>query len=303
MIVFCLLSGWLISRKKPRSLKSLFKTIINRYLRFAVPLLFVNSLIYCVGKTIGFSATECGSLMGNNWFASQYLLDLHFRDVIFSAILLDKTLNSTFWVIRHMFVASALIYCANYISQKVERNLQGLGIVATGLLILYPSTFFIGTCCVGACFDGILEKVTDKRMETHLKTLSVIAVIMLCGGQSTIASRIGFFRMNPFYEMLYSVVILLIISLSKGLQRNLERPVMNMIESNVSSFSMYILHWPLICALSARIMIYGVRMANSFGIVFLTNFVLSSMILVALVLGYGKTVEKLGDRILKIVAR
>ena len=89
VIVFCLLSGWLISRKKPRSLKSLFKTIINRYLRFAVPLLFVNSLIYCVGKTIGFSATECGSLMGNNWFASQYLLDLHFRDVIFSAIFLD----------------------------------------------------------------------------------------------------------------------------------------------------------------------------------------------------------------------
>ena len=82
-----------------RSLKSLFKTIINRYLRFAVPLLFVNSLIYCVGKTIGFSATECGSLMGNNWFASQYLLDLHF----------EMSFLVRFYLIKHLIQLFGLL--------------------------------------------------------------------------------------------------------------------------------------------------------------------------------------------------
>lgn len=271
--------------------------------RFAVPLLFVNLLIFCVGKTIGFSSAQCGNMMGNEWFAAQYAFDMRFSDVIISAVSLDKTLNSTFWIIRHMLAAFVLIYVVNYVNQKTEGKLRALGIVATGLLVLYPSTFFIGICCMGAYFDVILEEMANKRMENSLKVLSAIAVVMLCGGQSIIASQIAFFSMSPFFEMVYSVVILLTISSSQNLQGVLEHPVMNMIESNVSSFSMYILHWPIICAVSARIMLFVVGITNSFGTAFLTNLILSSIIMVIIVWIYGNSVEKLGNRIFKAVAQ
>lgn len=256
-------------------------------------------LIYIIGKTIGFSAAECGELLGNVWLDSKYTFQIHLYDVVKNSILLDNSLNETFWVIRHMFIASCLIYGSNYMCQRMRRGVDLIKIVLSVAFIMFPPTFFIGVCWAGSCVEVVLKKASGKESNCILKIIVGVSILMLCGVQNCIAEFCYFFRMNQYWEVLYSVLIIICIFSNKLVQKFLENSLLNKLGENISSFSIYMLHWHLICSVFSMIMIILITAFQSFTTAYVVCLFISIPILLFVVWVYDNTIGKLSDLLLK----
>lgn len=106
--------------------------------------------------TVGFSAKECGIAIENEWLMHQYTIPINIISVLKNSFLLGSELNENFWIIKHMLIASWLIYISNYICHKLKNEKLKIAI-AIGLL-MFPYTFFIGTVYLGSLFNMLTKK-------------------------------------------------------------------------------------------------------------------------------------------------
>ncbi len=83
--VFCVLSGYLASRKEIRSVKTMIREFVLRYFRFIIPLTIINVCIYFIYLIIGFKSTEFSIIYSNNWLSSflQILILLMLLQTVF----------------------------------------------------------------------------------------------------------------------------------------------------------------------------------------------------------------------------
>lgn len=96
---------------------------------------------------------------------------VHFTvgDVIKNSVILGSSLNSYFWIIRHMFVDSCLIYISNYIYCKYKND--KIKIPITVLLLLFSHTFFIDVVYLGNIFTLINKKIKEKNENVKVRVL------------------------------------------------------------------------------------------------------------------------------------
>lgn len=300
VVLFCMISGYLLARKKITTLENFFFSVFQRYFRFVIPLFFANLFAYVIYCSIGYYTAKCGGVLDNTWIASMYNTSMSFCSVIKNSITLGNQLNSTLWVIRHMYIASCLIYLTKYVSFRLRKDLFVLEIVVSVLMICCPYTSFIGCCYIGMCLEKMSKMCEENSLfQNVLFVLMILCVFMMCGGQSWIAYKTGLniLKMNLYWEVFYVLIFLLSIFINVNLKCRLEFRILNG-DGAQASFSLYMIHWPIICSVSMWefLLLYSVTSA------YLTSYVVTllvSIVIIAILSDlYGKYVGKLEKNIL-----
>lgn len=296
--IFCILSGYLVSRKKISCFKELLKGCINRYFRFFIPFMFANLFVYAIANTIGFSSRSCGQMISNAWFMEAYISDISILDVAKHSILLGSGLNSTFWVIRHMFLASCIIYISSYLENIFKCS--GIRIVVLIILLVCPYTFFIGVNYLGSIIPIIYKKIKGENKKLAVIVI-VIPLFMMSGVQNVIADvfNCDILYINQYWETLYSFSIIICICASKylkGLFNNI-----NLSKLSNQSMTIYLLHWPILCAFSAGCFMGLLKMNYSFEFYYFITLGITIAILGIIVFIYEETIGKISNKFLKLV--
>lgn len=299
--VFCLLSGYLLNKKQIKTVRDAINNTVIRYVRLALPLFLANCFVFIISRTFGFASVKCGTLYANAWLASKYSTSYSKADVLKNSILMDNKMNMVFWVIRHMFIASALIYCVNFISLKIPKYALILRIAVTCVLFCVRSALFIGVCFLGTWVDYLESKM--NRESSVLKILTMIALIMMLGVQNALAHISGckVLHVNPYWEAAYSFLIILGIRNSVKLQNVIER--VHLPDNAEISMTLYLLHWPILCSVSAAIFYECAKRKVPFYITHVVVFSVTIVVLAAIIYIWNQTAAKVSANAIKCVRR
>ena len=165
--VFCILSGWLATKKSIKSFRELLGAFLYRYLRFVLPVLIGIVVVWVIWRFGGFQNYEVGLMYSSDFLMDPYQQNYCFMDTIKSAILLTNQFIGPLWVLRDIFAGTCLIYAFNYIRNKSNmRTTFALGagflVVCAGLYKLYPllhsDLYYTLMTTVGGIAPSILEE-------------------------------------------------------------------------------------------------------------------------------------------------
>lgn len=291
LYLFFYISGYLIAKSQLKTVKDVVFKIINRFFRFAFPILFSYLVIYLIYILIGFHNGNTISLFQCNWFQKFYSYQYSIVNVFsgpFDVLFLGKCfLNEPYWVLREMFVASMIIYILKFCYLSISKRDQTLCflffiIIAFAFLFISPVIF---ACMLGMLIsiyetiDGILSKLYFK--------FGILFILVL---QHILFHNYIF---NAFF-------ILLIIFVPKV------RFMDNILSSKPVKFlgdiswGVYSFHWPLMCSLGALLII---KLQSEIGL--LASYVIACgvVLLVTLIISilFKNTFERLSSYLSLII--
>ena len=184
LYLFFAVSGYLLAFSRIEKIYQLFAKMIQRFLRLGLPILFAYVIIYIIYRTIGFHNGETVSLFDNIYFQNSYSDEYTIFTVMMSPIdvliFSECSLNSPYWVLREMFIASMIIYTANYLFKRFSsgnsliKTMIVLAVISITLSIflLFDSKIVI-FCLLGAVL-GWSEKNIDKLRAIVIIQLKII---------------------------------------------------------------------------------------------------------------------------------
>lgn len=139
VIVFCMLSGYLLASKHFSNLKELLVTFVKRYFRFVEPLALLAIFIVLIKFTVGFK--QRSSLVANEWIGLPMTVNL--GNLLKMVFLFDPYMDNPLWTMRGIFAGGILIYILNYLMDKVS--------IKRRTLIIFPLTFIL--FCIGLLYS------------------------------------------------------------------------------------------------------------------------------------------------------
>ena len=327
---FCIVSGYLASFKKISSLKELLLQLAGRYIRFVVPFFFINVITFVMYYTLGFPTLISSELLHNSWVSTFYNHPYGIDELIMASLTMDGTLNGPLWMMKYIFGGTCLIYIYNYIKNLLcgghssEKKSPAAAFVNVSALILMvisfifppePNFFHLVLVLLGAVMmylDGFIkEKLTsgDKAPVCDIIFLIValIPIVLDAGGLvnflSPFVSRnfpalLPYFTWNMYWVIGFSFFLILGIMNCSFLQKILEQGIMKRLAP--TNFSVYLIHFPLICCLSLKLYVLMVnRISYTREFIIITAVTFIGLFAAAPV--YELTVGKLQNRVIRIL--
>ncbi len=245
VILFFVVSGYLVSMSRINSLKSFAVKSVQRFLRLGLPILFAYLFIYIIGETAGFHTAETEELFINTFIQKTYSGNSSLWTVLrspFDVLILGNiSLNGPYWVLREMFVSSIIIYFLTYLRNRFScKNISlviSIAVLLAGLVIskiVFASIF--------GMFVNLIEKDYKELLKNKLFLL--FAVVFTASLYFIPRSRIAC--------LFFAALILFVPRL----------PVINAVLSSgiadfVSkiSFGIYSFHWPVLCSFGMIILL------------------------------------------------
>ena len=304
LFIFALLSGFCIAMSKIDTFKKLVQTIIKRFLRFVLPVLGANIIIYFIYREIGFHNASTAGLFVNKWFQGYYQVDMWFglavRDSVATVLGTGAVFNPPFWVISYFFYSSVIIYIGNYLESKMPDKFKYILYLAELLLAAYVLgtngfAIVLGAIWYKTWDNEFLAKIIDKRI---LSGAAIGCFILLSGGATWMGDVLGnnLFS-NPWLEIIYAAVILYAISKIDVLKKVFSNR--SLVALSKLSFGIYALHWPIICSITSLLFLACEFNAVSyFGIGIITV-----AVVFLFAIGYYFTVELGCGLFLKLLAK
>lgn len=301
VFIFCIVSGYVLSKKKINTIKELLEQTIKRYLRFMIPLLFVNIFIALMSRLHLFYIADCGTMLENTWAMNKYTGTYSICDVLYNSFTLGKGLNPMFWVIRHMFLASIILYFVSYIENKFsKRAYKAIGIIISLLILSYAPTLFVGACLLGRYLSDIVTCISAKKTTRKMTIIHIIILIfvicMLSGVQNMIGeiTSFEFVKISPYWEVLYAFVMLYCIGAVPTLKDTLSNKYMDLCSKY--SMSLYLIHWPVISSFSAFMVMLMAKKIH-FSVWYFSILLATSIIMILVLILYNNTVVKVETKI------
>ena len=303
LFIFALLSGFCIAISKIETIWKLIQVIVKRFLRFVIPVLGANLIIYFIYQTIGFHNADTVTLFANKWFQGYYQTDMWFglavRDSVATVLGAGAKFNPPFWVIRYFFYSSVIVYVGNYLESKMPDKFKYLLYVAELLLASYLFSTNGFAIVLGAIWykeqeNGILVRMANNRI---LIGASVVCFVLLSGGAVWLSSLLGneWFS-NAWAQVLYAAVILFTIGKTEALKKVFSNH--GLVQFSKLSFGIYALHWPIICSVSSLLfLMVDFNVVSYFGIGIITI-----VIVLLLAVVYHFTVELFCNLFLKVLS-
>ncbi len=156
VVLFYVISGYLVARSEVTSLPKLIKRIVVRFLRLGLSVFFTYCVIYVIYLIFGFHVKDVMSLMENKWLFSNYTEDPTIKTVLLSPVdvlLRGKpTLASPFWCLSGIFYSSCIIYVYKYVCARFKGEKFWFYYLAA-ILIFF--TFFRFNGVRMACLIGL----------------------------------------------------------------------------------------------------------------------------------------------------
>ncbi|MBE6002729.1 MAG: hypothetical protein E7232_01375 [Lachnospiraceae bacterium] len=327
---FCIISGYLASFKKISSLKELLLQLAGRYIRFVVPFFFINVITFVMYYTLGFPTLISGELLHNSWVSTFYNHPYGIDELIMASLTMDGTLNGPLWMMKYIFGGTCLIYIYNYIKNLLcggyssEKKSPAAAFVNVSALILMvisfifppePNFFHLVLVLLGAVMmflDGFIkEKLTSggkaPACDIIFMIVALIPIVLDAGGLvnflSPFVSRnfpalLPYFTWNMYWVIGFSFFLILGIMNCSFLQKILEQGIMKRLAP--TNFSVYLIHFPLICCLSLKLYVLMVnRISYTREFIIITAVTFIGLFAAAPV--YELTVGKLQNRVIRIL--
>jgi len=262
VILFFVVSGYLVSMSNILSLRIFVKKSLMRFLRLGLPVFCSIAIIFVVYKTIGFYSTETKVLFDNAFIQKAYAGEYNIVQVLLSPINVllvgDVSLNSPFWVLREMFLTSVIIYFLLFLQCKIKNGNIFLCIV--GII------FFISMVLSIIVFAGILgfvisliENNNEKKI-TSEKVFVFFTIIFSASLYFISRTRIACIFFGCLILFIPKLPLICSVFASKIAQY-----------INKISFGIYAFHWPVFCSFGMLCMI---KLSASIGL--LAAYIISS---------------------------
>ena len=327
---FCIISGYLASFKKISSLKELLLQLAGRYIRFVVPFFFINVITFVMYYTLGFPTLISSELLHNSWVSTFYNHPYGIDELIMASLTMDGTLNGPLWMMKYIFGGTCLIYIYNYIKNLLcgghssEKKSPAAAFVNASALILMvisfifppePNFFHLELVLLGAVMmylDGFIkEKLTSGGKapvcDIIFLIVALIPIVLDAGGLVNFLSPfinrnfpelLPYFTWNMYWVIGFIFFLILGIMNCSFLQKILEQGIMKRLAP--TNFSVYLIHFPLICCLSLKLYVLMVnRISYTREFIIITAVTFIGLFAAATV--YELTVGKLQNRVIRIL--
>lgn len=240
VILFFVISGYLVSMSNVGSLASFLKKSVMRFLRLGIPVFLSIAIIFAIYKFIGFHTNDTDIFMINPFIQKAYTSEYNIFQVLMSPfdvlIFGDVSLNSPFWVLREMLISSIIIYFLQFLHCKIKNNSLFLSIVGI--------VFFISMILSNVIFAGIFgyiinlienhknNKITSEKIFVFLAILFSVSLYFIP------RTRIACIFFGSLVLLIPKLPFVCSIFSSKVAQY-----------INKISFGVYAFHWPVFCSI------------------------------------------------------
>ena len=292
--LFCAISGFLAVQKELEKGWHLVLAVLNRFLRFELPLLAVIATVMLLNRRGLFSygdllaqQLEGKQLAGNYSFESHYTW--LFRKPFWSLHVYDNPL----WMIGSLFAGNIALYCFSYVRALCRRYLKG-GFCAVVQAAFMMILFFLArhdipmlAVLLGGCYAMARQVSGKTAYGTRMLMINLVASVLLVLMNVCLYFFLDFnYEHFPrFYEWtgLLTALILLHLAFSfRSAQGFLgAKPFVAL---GGISFAVYVIHYPLIGIFSCPLIyIFLDRLPYALlvGLVFAATFVLCLLLALA----------------------
>ncbi len=297
--LFLIMSGYLIgkSASKISSLSDLSQAIIKRYLRLGIPISFVVVIAYIFYLTGLYQLQKINELAPNIAIESFYvkIKPIHFLENLFFSPLGSSKVLGPCWMLIYIFVGSIIIYLLDI----YHRGKSLVHIAASTLILIYAtnSTCSIYFACV---LIGYLSYILDKNFP-NIKSdnrMTIVALPCIIIGYY-IQTKTDVLNWNATQSATAATLFWLGVNYCKPMRCLLSiKPVVLLGDI---SFSIYIVHWPIICTLSCYL--YQVLPINNMTTLLLTDLLISLFVVIIVSIFYNKYIEFKADNITKSIIK
>ena len=253
--LFCMLSGWLMADRRAASLRELLAAILKRYVRLVLPFAAAGSFILLLGWLAGFPTDEGSRILGNEWLGGYYSEPLTLRSWLCFALFFDAVLDGPVWMMRALLAGNCLVYACTYISFRLSAGWKGnvcCLLVAAGALCLLgagSSCVYVACCLLGAAAGLLAQKCPWQAGGFYGQAVLPACWLFLftCHGVLADYGRgEGAYVITPLWNTAYGMALLLLLPGSPKLLTAWDRKC----SYGGMSLPVYLLHWPVICAVS-----------------------------------------------------
>ena len=268
--LFLIISAYVISVPvyTCRSLDRIRQTAFKRYLRLMLPVFFASALSLLISRTAGYYNMQAADLLNNPWLKEFFTQKLTAAGLLHSSLVGvwwqgDNSFNGPYWMLRTLFLGTFLVIILAIITsgEKTKKAYAG-GVLALMLCVylevnVYDSCLVLGTLLAFIkCRTNLFEIRKQKKVSLYIHVLLLGVSVFLPCFQNELIRFFSEYEMFPiyftnpaFYNGIAAFLLLFSLMGLPGIQNRLGR---SRLLSQVSeiSFSVYLLHWPVICSFS-----------------------------------------------------
>lgn len=244
------------------------KTAFKRYFRLALPVFFASLLSLILSHTVGYYNSQVGELTDNSWPLKYFTQDLTISGLIKSSFMGvlwqgDGTFNGPFWMLGIMFTGTFFVLIIAIITSGEKTKSTYVFAVLGFLLLVYLNVnvyfgcFILGTFLAYLrCRTDFFEKWKQKKCCTFISIMLLIASLLIPAEKGKLIEFFQKFEGLPaffsdkifFYQIAGFMLLFALMGMTKIREFLNENKLLNWISQ--ISFSVYLLHWPIICSFS-----------------------------------------------------
>lgn len=301
LYAFLVISGYLLSVTRVRSVSELARKTARRFIRFFLPILGACLFIYLLQETVGFYTEETTAFFTNKWFQKFYRTELGWTAIFTESIRAMTSavcnFNTPFWVIRDMFLSSFVIYVCNFVDYGRDKKNNVLPVVFL-VCALYLDRPVIIACLAGymlGYYREQIERLAERKALFWLVFLAAFGFAKLMKYWKVLPKVFD----NIFLYILVWCAIVIFVNRTPCLVKFFSSKIFLLMGK--ISFGVYSFHWPVICSAGSYVLVQclenQVRTLAAFGL----SLAVSVAVTVMLSVIYLVTVEKTSDRIIHYI--
>lgn len=265
--IFLLISAYVISVPiyRQKDFGKVQKTLFKRYPRLMLPVFFSSLFAYFLYTLGGYYNQEIGSILGNQWLMGKYTEPLTLKNLFLSSLIKvwwngDASFNAPFWMLQILFFGTFLTVIVTMIT-AIEKQYGVIILVLLAGIYTYLSSiylcFILGMLLAYLkCKTNFWEKWRQIRGFWGINIALLIASFCLPGYADDIIEYIdcifpesAYVCNSSFYNIIGSFLLIFFLMGMERIKKLLEKSKVLKGVSQIS-FSIYLIHWPVICSLS-----------------------------------------------------
>lgn len=294
--LFWVMSGFVLSlgyfkKLTPETQKIyILKSTIKRYFRLLIPVLFSVLFAYILLLNNMMTNQELSRILKNNWFSTFYTFDASFFNAIKSSIYnsffnFDRlsSYNRVLWTMEAELYGSLFIFALLSIVgySKIRYLLYPIIIVILYTLQLHwLNAFMLGIVLCDLYVNTKTYLFLTHYIQNKILTLIIFLLFLILIGMP------NYYKV--FHLVLASILILFIIS--SPLLNNLFSSKILVFLGRIS-FSLYLIHIPILCSLSGLFYIFFEKFTSH-----TITLILTSILTIIVSLLFAILLHKLGDK-------
>lgn len=265
--IFLTVSAYVISVPiyRQKDFGKVQQTLVKRYPRLMLPVFFSSLIAYIFYTLGGYYNQEAGAILGNQWLMGKYTEPLTLKNLFLTSAVRvwwngDASFNAPFWMLQILFFGTFLTVIVTMIT-AIEKQYGGIILALLILVYTYLGSFYLcfilGTLLAYLrCRTDFWEKRRHSKRFFWLNMILLVGSFCLPGYANAIIEVLShiipadvFLCDGRFYNMIGSFLLIFSLMGLEGAKKFLEKSRALKKVSEIS-FSIYLVHWPILCSLS-----------------------------------------------------